>query len=56
LSARKSKKNIDCSNLNVALQKLNLAPVPKIYAQDVKGIKADSLRIDTTDSLQVEDH
>lgn len=52
----KSKKNIDCSNLNVALQKLNLAPMPKIYAQDVKGIKADSLRIDTTDSLQVEDH
>lgn len=52
----KSKKNIDCSNLNVALQKLNLAPMPKIYAQDVKGIKADSLRIDTPDSLQVEDH
>ncbi len=52
----KSKKNIDCSNLNVALQKLNLAPMPKIYAQDIKGVKADSLRIDTTDSLQVEDH
>ncbi|MDI9879868.1 tetratricopeptide repeat protein [Flectobacillus longus] len=52
----KNKKNIDCVNLNVALQKLNLAPVPKIYAQDMKGVKADSLRIDTSDSLQVEDH
>lgn len=52
----KSKKSLDCANINVALQKLNLAPMPKIYAQDIKGVKADTLRIDTTDSLQVEDH
>lgn len=47
----KNQQNSDCSQLNIALQKLNQKPIDKIYAMDIKGVLKDSTHVAPSDSL-----